>query len=259
MDDRAANERLARSVRRRLTRRKRAAVQFGAALIAAAFGTSALSRVDDGEGRAALIELFTSQSCSSCPPAEALLRDLARRADVVALEWHVDYWDDLNAGASGRWKDAFSAPVHTARQRAYNAAIRGTTAVYTPQVIVGGVAETTGTNRPAIEKLLAEARAAPPQAIIDREGDAFIVRKAPPGAEAMLVTFQRAAQTHVRGGENAGDRLAEVNVVIETKAMGPAHKGARFKLPALDADLNCALLVIAPETGAAAGAVYCGP
>jgi hypothetical protein len=234
-------------------------LQIGAALIAVAFGTSALSRDEESEGRAVLIELFTSQSCSSCPPAEALLRDLARRANVVALEWHVDYWDDLNVGASGRWKDAFSAPAHTARQRAYNMAIRGTMAVYTPQIIVSGVAETTGSNLPAIEKLLSQARAAPPQAIIGREGDAFIVRKAPPGAEAMLVTFQRAAQTRVRGGENAGDRLAEVNVVVEMKPMGSAYNGARFKAPALDADLNCALLVIAPETGAAAGATYCGP
>ncbi|MFN0023541.1 MAG: DUF1223 domain-containing protein, partial [Parvularculaceae bacterium] len=88
-----------------------------------------------------VVELFTSQGCSSCPPAEALMRELAKRPGLVALEWHVDYWDDLHAGSSGKWKDPFSSADHTARQRAYNRALRGTGGAYTPQMVIDGAAE----------------------------------------------------------------------------------------------------------------------
>jgi len=71
-----------------------------------------------------VVELFTSQSCYSCPPAEAYLGELSEEKDILALEYHVDYWDSLNYGRHGRWKDAFSTPEMTARQRDYNAEIR---------------------------------------------------------------------------------------------------------------------------------------
>jgi len=88
-----------------------------------------------------LVELFTSQGCSSCPPAEALLKELTQTPGVVAIEWHVDYWDTLvHRGSS--WKDPFSNAAYTARQRAYNRALRGTSGVYTPQAVIGGQYET---------------------------------------------------------------------------------------------------------------------
>jgi len=82
-------------------------------------------------------ELFTSQGCSSCPPAEKLFSKLADQDNVLTLEWHVDYWDDLVHGGS-RWKDVYSSDAFTNRQRAYNQTLRGVRNVYTPQAIVNG-------------------------------------------------------------------------------------------------------------------------
>ena len=98
-------------------------------------------------GGPAVVELFTSQSCYSCPPAEAFLGDLARRDGVIALEFHVDYWDDLVYGRAGKWKDVFSSPEYTRRQQGYNLNIRGRGQVYTPQMIIDGRAEAVGTRR----------------------------------------------------------------------------------------------------------------
>lgn len=78
-----------------------------------------------------VVELFTSQSCYSCPPAEAYLGELAENPDIVALEWHVDYWDNLVYGSAGRWKDPYSDPAFTERQGLYNLSIRRSGSVYT--------------------------------------------------------------------------------------------------------------------------------
>jgi hypothetical protein len=79
-----------------------------------------------------VVELFTSQGCYSCPPAEAMLAELAQRDGIVALEHHVDYWDALNYGAAGRWKDVFSRPEATERQRVYASVVPGRGHSYTP-------------------------------------------------------------------------------------------------------------------------------
>src|SRR5713226_8836092 len=87
-----------------------------------------------------VIELFTSQGCSSCPPADRLLAELERDPSLIALSWHIDYWDNLG------WKDTFSQPAFTARQKAYDA-VRGEGEVYTPQVVVNGASQIVGSNR----------------------------------------------------------------------------------------------------------------
>src|ERR687884_289212 len=87
----------------------------------------------------AVVELFTSQGCSSCPPADAMLGELARRPDVIALSLPVDYWDYLG------WKDTLAQPAFSARQRAY-AGARGDRQVYTPQVIVNGATPCVGSD-----------------------------------------------------------------------------------------------------------------
>ena len=84
-----------------------------------------------------VVELVTSQGCSSCPPAEASLGELATRPNVVALEFHVDYWDYIG------WKDSFGSPVYTKRQRGYSASM-GTPYVYTPQMVIQGQAHKVG-------------------------------------------------------------------------------------------------------------------
>ena len=85
-----------------------------------------------------VVELFTSQGCSSCPPADALMHDLAAREDVIPLALHVDYWDYIG------WKDPFGNPAHADRQRAYAAAGNRRT-IYTPEMVVGGVTDIVGT------------------------------------------------------------------------------------------------------------------
>ena len=104
-----------------------------------------------------VIELFTSQSCYSCPPAEAFLGELVEeRSDILALEFHVDYWDELVHRGS-KWKDVFSSPDSTQRQRVYNVSIRGRASVYTPQMIIGGAAEAVGSNRGNVLAALSQA------------------------------------------------------------------------------------------------------
>ena len=102
---------------------------------------------------AAVVELFTSQGCSSCPPADAILAELARRPDIVALTFPVDYWDYLG------WKDTLAHPLFTARQRAY-AHARGDRQVYTPQMVVNGTKPCIGSDRAQIDALIGSGRGA---------------------------------------------------------------------------------------------------
>ena len=102
----------------------------------------------------ALLELFTSQGCSSCPAADKLLGDLTADPSLIALSLPIDYWDYLG------WKDTLALPGHTARQKAYSHT-RGDREVYTPQVVINGVAQALGSDRAEIEKAVQFATAAP--------------------------------------------------------------------------------------------------
>src|SRR5204863_9059983 len=101
--------------------------------------------------RPIVVELFTSEGCSSCPPADALLAELARRSDVLALSFHVDYWDRLG------WKDPFSSRAATDRQNRY-ATLLALPTVYTPQIVVDGKWEAVGSDRADVERALELAR-----------------------------------------------------------------------------------------------------
>ena len=98
----------------------------------------------------AVVELFTSQGCSACPPADALLGELARRDDVIALAFHVDYWNRLG------WRDPFALPLAATRQRRYAQALGS--AVFTPQAIVGGQRSAVGSDRTRLLDALASLR-----------------------------------------------------------------------------------------------------
>lgn len=161
-----------------------------------------------------VVELFTSQSCSSCPPADALLGTLVRQhADVLALDLHVTYWDRLG------WKDPYSLGAATARQWQY-ARDFGSNEVYTPQMVIDGTHQAVGSDRAAVLAAIAAAKqdaAGRTGVVLDlaRTGDRLDIHVGDgTGAGTIwLVGFDAQHVTHIGGGENGGRTLTEVNVV----------------------------------------------
>jgi hypothetical protein len=162
--------------------------------------------------RPLLVELFTSEGCSSCPPADALLADLARRPGLLALSFHVDYWDRLG------WKDPFGSAAATRRQARY-ARILGLDEVYTPQIVVDGRWQAVGSDRGAVTMALRAARQAEPTVpmkIALAGLETRIALDADPrrrSAALLLVAFDSRHVVRVGGGENDGRVLTHVDVV----------------------------------------------
>jgi hypothetical protein len=194
------------------------------------------------ETRPIVVELFTSQGCSSCPPADALLRELARRDDVLALGFHISYWDRLG------WKDPLSSEASTERQRAYARRLNGGQ-VYTPQIVVEGSSDLVGSNRAAVLKALSEARpvAAEP---VTFAPDCRSVRigAGTGGGSVLLVRFVRHQTTQVAAGENAGRVLQDANGVRMLATLGDWTGPARdFAIDPPAAGEGLAVLVQAPD------------
>jgi hypothetical protein len=161
-----------------------------------------------------VVELFTSQACSSCPPADALLGELARRGDVIALGFHVSYWDGPG------WKDPFSSASSTDRQRTY-ARLLDLRQVYTPQMVVDGVREMVGSKR---EQILAALREVDPDAIapvsLAADYRSVTVGAGRGQGEVLLVRFAQSRTTPVAGGENAHRTLKDTNAVEKLTSLG---------------------------------------
>lgn len=169
-------------------------------------------------GPIVVVELFTSQGCSSCPPAEALLLDLAENPNVLALAFHVDYWDRLG------WPDPYSSPEATKRQYDY-AGHLGESRVYTPQIVVDGREGMVGSYRAEVLAAIDAALADPDAAIslsFKREGDSLAIGIGAGRGKGrlLLVGFDHRIVTAVRRGENAGRKIVQANVVrsVETVA-----------------------------------------
>src|SRR5713226_6708866 len=174
--------------------------------------------------RLLVVELFTSQGCSSCPPADALLGELARRSDVVPLGFHISYWDSLG------WKDPLSSPGSTERQKAY--ARRFTDGrVYTPQIVVDGTSEMVGSDRDAVMDALRGVR---PAAIapVSFAGDrrSVAIGAGAGKGEIVLVRFVQRRTTHVGAGENTGRIADDFNGVQTLTTLG-AWDGSRQSFP----------------------------
>ncbi|MBT6311589.1 MAG: DUF1223 domain-containing protein [Alphaproteobacteria bacterium] len=231
--------------------------QTSIALAAALAATISLSAKADSD-RPVAVELFTSQGCYSCPPAEAYLGKLAKRPDVVALEWHVDYWDDLVYGGAGKWKDPFSSAEATTRQRDYNQSIRGQRRVYTPQMIVAGVSEAVGSNRADVERAIRQMRKAAPKETVDvrRDGNDLVISA--PGVKAPLwrVDFIKEHVTVVRSGENKGKSLASHNIVRSKTRLGDAGTGALRTAAPADG-MGCAIIAQKSPDAPILAAKYC--
>jgi hypothetical protein len=157
--------------------------------------------------RPVVLELFTSQGCSSCPPADALLGNLAGQGDVIALAWHVDYWNGRG------WRDPFASRDWTTRQRGYAASLR--TEVYTPALVVNGRTMVIGSDQRAVRAAMAAAASLPVPVALHRSGDAVTIEAGsiPDDAVLSMVLYDPAVATTVRAGENAGRLLREFNVV----------------------------------------------
>jgi hypothetical protein len=185
----------------------------------------------------ALVELFTSQGCSSCPPADKLLGELADDPSVVALSVPIDYWDYLG------WKDTLASPGHTARQRAY-AHIRGDRQVYTPQVVVNGSVHVLGSDRDAIERAITQTdhnsaiMALPVMLTVGVHNlnvKVGAVENEHAGGEVWLCPLVRAVTVAIGRGENHGHTITYHNVVRRWLKLGDwAGKEESFSVPLSD-------------------------
>ncbi len=156
-----------------------------------------------------IVELFTSEGCSSCPPADALLAKLARDPNVLALELHVDYWNDLG------WADPFSSAAFSARQSDYAGALGGS-GVYTPEMIVDGAVGFVGSDADRARKEIAAAgKRAHVAVTIARKGDDLTITAAAPGesADVLLAITESDLSSKPTRGENNGKTLAHGPVV----------------------------------------------
>lgn len=189
---------------------------LGLSLVAAGGATAALAESQPG----VVVELYTSQGCSSCPPADALMERVAAEPGVIALALHVDYWDYIG------WQDTFGDARFTSRQKAY-ARAAGERMVYTPQMIVGGQVRLIGHEEEALYQAVAAARAqVPPVALsVTRQGERVRIRATaePPlaqGVRVQLVRYLPQQTVEIGAGENAGARMTYMNVVTDWQVLG---------------------------------------
>ncbi len=187
-----------------------------AALIAMISATSV-----GAEGGPVVVELFTSQGCSSCPPADALMHELAKRDDVIGLALHVDYWDYIG------WKDEFADPSHTERQRGY-ARQGGRTMIYTPQLVINGQEDVVGAKGRELSRLIDDYLSAKPAAAITtlrNDGDLTItVSPQQPLSgnifDVQVVQYSPLLHASITRGELAGRDLDYSNVVESWHVVG---------------------------------------
>jgi len=187
----------------------------------------------------AVIELFTSQGCSSCPPADALLGELAEKASFVALSFSVDYWDYLG------WRDTLASPSNSERQRNY-ARARGDGRVYTPQMVVDGVTHVNGSDEAALKAAVAaaEKRLAHVKVpiVMHADGDTLVIdiSAAPEGSDkraatVWLVIAKEVEKVEIARGENRGRDLSYHHAVRELSPIGMWHGEAiTLRLPLKD-------------------------
>jgi hypothetical protein len=201
---------------------------------------AAMANATAAEPRA-VIELFTSQGCSSCPAADKLLGNLSKDPALVAMSLPIDYWDYLG------WKDTLAQPGHTKRQRAY-AQVRGDRAVYTPQVVVNGVVHVQGSDKEAIDRAIAQTRQQPgtlslPVTVSVDGGRVNVQVPAGPdprgGGEVWLCALAKSVAVDISRGENRGRSVTYHNVVRRWVKLGDWHGAARsFAVPISDVEAD---------------------
>ena len=189
----------------------------GLALVAMFGVTAAIA----DESSPTVVELFTSQGCSSCPPADKYLGQLAQRKDLIALSFHVDYWDYIG------WKDTFALPESTARQRRHGRSLNSRY-VYTPEMVIDGIVDVVGSEHVEVEKTIAKARISTfnnlPVSLLAMDRDHATIkigqRSGMPSADVWLIEFDKEQTVDVRRGENTGRQLIYHNVVRSIRRVG---------------------------------------
>jgi hypothetical protein len=189
-------------------------------LLAAAIATAIPPAVRAGPAPVVL-ELFTSQGCSSCPPADALLGRLIRRPEVIALAWHVDYWDRLG------WRDPYASRQATVRQQAYARQLGSE--VFTPALVVNGRKVVVGSGEAAVARAMQSAGALPVPVALGHAGDSLAVDISAAAApvRALRVVYDPEHATAVGAGENEGAKLREFRIVREVETLGEWDGSAR--------------------------------
>lgn len=203
--------------------------------------------------RPVVVELFTSQGCSSCPPADKLLGEIARQPNIVALAYHVDYWDRLG------WKDPFSLSVATERQRGYVKRLSRSQA-FTPQAVVSGDTSVIGSNRDALTRAISADRDA---LAIKLSKNSTTLSISLPEAwreplDVHVISYLDQATTRIGKGENARRALTEYNIVRSFKRLGSWNgKPQTMSVPLANFPreaTSVAVLLQRPAQGAIAGA-----
>ena len=209
------------------------------AFVTAAFAGNAV------QAQPVVVELFTSQGCSSCPPANASLSAISEQPDVLALSFGVTYWDYLG------WKDTFARPEFTQRQVRYERSL-GHDGPFTPQIVVNGSEDTVGNELGEVKRLVSKSRLNGPQ--ISVAGDTVLVGAATSTspADVWLVRYEpRTISVSVARGENEGVTLPHKNVVRELTRLGSwSGQSATYKISPAPNGLATAILVQQPNGGA---------
>ena len=194
----------------------------------------------DDPAHIVVVELYQSQGCSSCPPADAVLNGIADRPDVIALNFAVTYWDYLG------WKDSFAQPAFNRRQADY-ATAGGRSNVSTPQMILDGRRAIVGSSRAETERAIAFASRSPagPQLNLTRDSVSISAAKAERAATLWLVRYDpRNIPVPIRAGENGGRTIDHRNIVRQLIALGTWRGNlARFALPKGEPGLSRAILL----------------
>lgn len=222
-------------------------------LLSLLLSTVALVSTMSAAAQPVVVELFTSQGCSSCPPADALLGEVAKKPNVIALAYHVDYWDRLG------WKDPFAIPAAVERQYGYVRRLSRSGA-FTPHAIVSGDTSFVGSNRAQMDRAIAGDRDALTIELSNAGGN-LVINLPERWREPMdvhVVSYMKEATTKIGRGENARRTLREVNIVRSFKRLGKWNgvpQQMTMPLAAFPKDAtNVAVLLQRPNQGAIAGA-----
>lgn len=217
-------------------------------LIAATF--MGLSTPLIAQQRPVVVELYTSQGCSSCPPADAILSELSGHEDVIAIALHVDYWDYIG------WKDEFGNPAHAQRQRAY-ATAGDRQSVYTPEMVINGVTDIVGSKPMKVSGAIAKHSKTPPRMALEAEriGETLQINGSVPTGQAgpmdvHVLRLINEKSTEITRGENRGKTIAYTHIAHDWRTVGTWDGKSPLEMVVSDIAGDNPVVVLVQESGA---------